>query len=179
MKEVLYSKNPMQILSYLSKNSTEDKLYGSKIAEELRINQGSTSVLLKKFEEWGIIQSKNLGKTLIYNINDENPIFKYFRIFENIVELTDLISQIKNNSKKIVLFGSCSTGEDTINSDIDLFIVSEEKELVRERISVYELDREINPVIVTTLELIKMEKEDEVFINEVQKGIELWGGETE
>lgn len=38
---------------------------------------------------------------------------------------------------------------------------------------------EIKPVISDALELIQMEKNDKVFLQEVNKGIVLWGGKDE
>jgi predicted nucleotidyltransferase len=176
VKDELFNKNPLLILSYLSKNNR--MLYGRKIAEDIGINQGSTSIILKKFKEMGLLESENAGKTILYRVNKENPIIKHFRIFENLIEINDLVKSIKPYSREIILFGSCARGEDNQNSDIDFFVVADDDnyEAIREKIETYEIDREIKPIIVNSLELMEMEENDKVFLEEVNKGIKLWEG---
>ena len=109
------------------------------------------------------------------NVNKIHPMIKAFRVFENIVELNGLIEDIKEYCKKIILYGSCSRGEDTVSSDIDLFVLtSEDKEFIREKITKYDLKRPIKAVIVDPLEFAKLREEDKVFLDEVEKGILLY-----
>lgn len=177
MKEFLYNKNPMKVFSYLSKSKNDENLYGSKIAEDIGINQGGTSIGLKRFKEMNILESENVGKTVVYRTKKDNPLVKAFRVFENILELNELIESIKPYSRKIILFGSCATGEDNIDSDIDIFIIADEKDRITEEISITETERKISPVIVTPLELSEMNEKEKVFLSEIERGIELWGGE--
>ena len=169
------------MLSYLSRNRNDKSIYGKKIADDIAANQGSISMLLKDFRELGILNSENIGKTIVYKVNEDNPITKSFRVFENLLEINDLVQIIKPYSRKIILFGSCARGEDTSISDIDLFVVadSDNQEHIREKISNYEIGRQINPVIVGTLELIELEENDKVFIKEIYSGIQLGGGNIE
>ena len=176
MKEFLYNKNPMKVLSYLSKNKHNENLYGSKIAEEIGVNQGGTSIALKKFKEMNIVNCENVGKTLVYQTRKDNPLIKAFRVFENILELNDLIERIRPYSRKVILFGSCATGGDNLESDIDIFIIADEKERIREEISTTEIERKISPVIVTPIEFSEMNEKEKAFLLEIEKGIELWGG---
>lgn len=175
-KDIIYNRNPLLILSYISRY--RKNIYGSQMAAEIGINQGSTSILLKNFKEMGILDSQDIGRTILYNANSDNPIIKAFRVFENLIEINLLVYELKDYSRKIILFGSCSRGEDTVESDIDIFIIVDEdgKELVINKISEYKSNRAISPVIVTPLEMMDMAESDEVFMKEVEKGIELWGG---
>ena len=176
MKEFLYNKNPMKVLSYLSKNKRNENLYGSKIAEKIGVNQGGTSIVLKRFKEMNIVNSENVGKTVVYQTKKDNPLVNAFRVFENILELNDFIERIRPYSRKVILFGSCATGEDDIDSDVVIFIIAYEKERIREEISITEIERKISPVIVTPLEFSEMSEKEKVFLLEIEKGIELWGG---
>jgi len=108
----------------------------------------------------------------------DNPINSQFRKFDNLLRLQPLVNAIKNKTKRIILFGSCANGTDTINSDMDLFILidSECKIEVEREINNYEIDRNISLLIVDELELVDMETEDNVFYKEICKGIEIWGG---
>jgi predicted nucleotidyltransferase len=181
LKEIIYNRLPMQVLSYITRQRNSDKIYGAKLAEILNISQGGTSIFLKQLQHAGILHSRNVGRTIIYDIDTDNPVFKYFRIFDNLLEIAVLVGQIKNYSRKIILFGSCARGEDNSDSDIDLFIIadSDYHEIIRKAISDFHAEREINPVIADSLELIEIEQNDKVFLDETYKGIELWGGKRE
>jgi predicted nucleotidyltransferase len=179
--EIIYNKTPLQILSYLTKHKTNGFIYGAKIAEVLEISQGGASTILKQFKELGILSSENVGKTIKFNVNWGNPIIKSFRVFDNLLEINSLVEEIKHMCRKIILFGSCATGDDSLESDIDLFVLvdGDNVDKVRSIISLYKIEREIKPLLVDTLELTDMEQNDKVFIEEVNKGIVLWGGKSE
>jgi predicted nucleotidyltransferase len=175
LKDIIFNKNPLLILSYLSKNNTGE-IISSHVAKDLDLAAGSVHQIFKQFEEKGIVKNRQLGKTIIYEIDRKSPLVKSFRVFDNLLDLNDLFTQLKPLSEKIILFGSCATGDDTSQSDIDLFIVvdSSEREKVMMIISDFESSREIRPVIVDTVELMEMENNDHVFYNEIMKGIEIW-----
>lgn len=177
MKEIVFNKNPLLILSYLSKSKSHENI-SAHIAKDLGLGSGSVHQILKQFEEIGIVQSRLLGKSLVYETDRNSPLVKSFRIFENMLELDLLFNNLKIHCRKIILFGSCATGEDSESSDIDIFIVADidEKDNIINIISDFQLEREIKPVIVDTVELMEMEKNDKVFLSEIMKGIEVWEG---
>jgi len=177
LKEVLYNKNPLLIMSYLSKNKTQENI-SAHIAKELNLGAGSVHQILKQFEEMGVVRSNRVGKTILYEMDKMNPLVKTFRVFDNLLDLDLLFSSLKSYCRKIILFGSCATGTDTECSDIDLFVVADEdeKDNVLNIISNYHSNREIKPVIVDTIELMELENNDKVFYNEIIKGIQIWEG---
>jgi len=181
IKDSLYNHIPMQILSFLSKQREGQDIYGKKLAEEIKISQGSASIILRQMQDLDILDSKTIGKTIVYNTKHSSQLVKSFRIFENLLEMNGLVEKLKKCCRKIILFGSCSRGEDKHDSDIDLFIIADKEfiDAVRKEISEFDIEREIKPVISDALELIQMEKNDKVFLQEVNRGIVLWGGKDE
>jgi len=177
IKEILYNKNPLLIMSYLSKNKTQENI-SAHIAKELKLGAGSVHQILKQFEEMGVVKSSRVGKTILYEVDKMSPLVKTFRVFDNLLDLELLFLSLKLHSRKIVLFGSCATGTDTACSDIDLFVVADEdeKDNVLSIISNYPSNREIKPVVVDTIELMELENKDKVFYNEIIKGIQIWEG---
>jgi predicted nucleotidyltransferase len=175
IKDIIFNKNPMLVLSYLTKNPNKDNMV-TYIAKELSLSVGSVHAILKKFESLGIADSRHIGSSIIYEVDKNSPLIKSFRIFDNLLELKELVDKLKSYTRKIILFGSCSRGEDTSDSDIDLLIIADEpdKDIVMDLIDECTGTREIKPVIVDEIEFMEMEKSDTVFFNEVIKGIELW-----
>lgn len=178
MNKELYKKNAMLVLSHISKaGSLYKNCIASKIAQNLGLSIGSVFEILKKFEKMGIISGTRFGRAVVYQPISNHPMIKYFRIFDNLWELNDLVTSLKEHCRKIILFGSCARGEDTFESDIDLCVIADEDKQteVRKIISDFSTDREIKPVIVDTSEFMEMQNTDKVFYNEIMKGIELLG----
>jgi predicted nucleotidyltransferase len=175
IKDILYHRNPMLILSYLSRRSSSEN-YASAIATELRLAMGSVHRILRDFEAWGLVRSRRVGKTVLFEMDKMSPMVKSFRVFDNLLELDPLFVQIKPISRRGILFGSCSRGEDSDQSDVDLLVEVDEdlKRDVLQRIADFPISREIRPILLNTVEFMEMEKSDKVFYTEVMKGIEVW-----
>jgi predicted nucleotidyltransferase len=173
---MIYQANPLRILSFLSLHRKDDAIYGSRVAADLRISQGSTSEILRKFADIGLVRAEAVGRTLIYRVQEDHPLLAPFRVVDNIVELQPLIVRLRPLCRKVILFGSCAAGSDDHESDIDLFVLADDPEVARYEIDLFKdgLERELRPVIVSPMEWISMEETDPVFMKEIEKGRVLW-----
>ena len=174
MKEIWFQRNPLLVISYLSLRRNGELIHGRKLAQELRLSHGSVSMILRQLHNQGMVSAVQAGKTISYSANKTVPMYRAFRQFENQLLLQPLIQAIKESSRQIVLFGSCATGDDGINSDIDLFVLTDDPATVRDRIGAIPFDRELRPVIVDPLELTMMESNDKEFLAEIRKGVVMW-----
>jgi len=77
-------------------------------------------------------------------------------------------------ARKIILLGSSARGEDTSESDIDLFVLCKDTNSARKVIDSAKLPRKIQPVLLTASEFADMKEKEKVFISEVNRGITLW-----
>lgn len=177
IKSSFYNKNPLMVLSYLTKNVTKPNI-SSHIAKDLDIATGSVHQILKYFSNINLVKGSQFGKSNVYEIDRESPLIRTFRLFDTLLELYPLIKSLEKKSRKIILYGSCATGTDTELSDIDIMIEADEdnKDLVYRSISDFGYEREINAIVLDTNEVIELEKNEPVFFKEIQKGIEIWGG---
>jgi len=119
-----------------------------------------------------------------YSFSKAIAMLRQFKILNTLVLLKPLIEELKNIAKKVILYGSCAEGTDTSESDIDLFIISEQKRKVLQIIRDYSLGKgfegiKIQPVIQTPVELLKSEEEDKEFFSLVREGITLWERPTD
>ena len=111
---------------------------------------------------------------IFYRVDSKSPLIKQFKVFRNVTLAEELTRKIKTFSEKIILFGSCARGEDTPESDLDIFVVSREKDKVRGLIAPVKEKRKVQLVIKTPQEFIILDQKEPVFYEEIHRGIVLW-----
>ena len=98
-----------------------------------KIAQPSVMNHLKALIKEDLIIREKKGIYPTYRANRDNDMFKFYKKFNLILDIQEsgLLEFINDSCypDTIILFGSGSIGEDTENSDIDLFIQSKEKDL--------------------------------------------------
>jgi len=168
----------LQILTFLARNP-DKQFYIREIAKNMDKSVGGTHKTLKSLKEMDFVKENKSGKNIYYRVNQLNPSIKNFKIFMTINELAPLVNKLKEISGKVILFGSCVSGEDTIESDIDLIILTNEKEKVNKKILDAKVNRKIQAVVVNTGDLMKIKEKDKAFYQEINKGITLWDVKNE
>lgn len=177
-KDFFISTNQQKVLSFLAKFSDQE-YHEREIARKVGISYGSANRVLNDLTVQGLLMRRQVGKMLFYSFNQSDPIFKPFKIFISIALLRPLIDELRSVASEVVLYGSCARGEDTSKSDIDLFVVSEEKEEAQRLIGGNRFLKgfdhlKIESVILSAVELLKGEKNDKEFLSLVREGIVLW-----
>lgn len=114
-----------------------------------------------------------------YSIDRSNPNVIVWKRLVNLLLIEPLVEKLKNPSKRVILYGSCARGTDNFGSDMDLFVVTNNKDGVLETISSFQFpkgfeDIRIQAVIKTPVELLGIKGPDQAFIEEVEQGIVLW-----
>lgn len=163
-----------QKITKLLADYPEREFYAQEIAEKLKFSKASASGLLKSLSEEGIIFKKVKGHMKFYQINQKSPEVKKFRINSALEEVSLLLPKLKKYSQKIILFGSASRGEQTYGSDIDLFILTDDREGARVAIKKADKSLLIRPVIKSPGEWSEMEIKEPEFYQEVKNGIILY-----
>jgi predicted nucleotidyltransferase len=178
IRDCFSSTNQLKVLSFLAKFSDQE-FHEREIARRTGISYGSANRVLNELFADGILARRQAGKMLFYSFNSEDPMAKTFKIFISVSMLRRLVNILREFATEIVLYGSCARGEDTSASDMDLFVVSSEKEKVLKIIENYKFTKgfesiKIEPVILSALDLLKSEKTDKEFLSLVREGIVLW-----
>lgn len=171
----LFSKTSTKILMFLSRHPYAE-FYEREISRKAGVSAGAANQTLRLFWRSGIVQREKRGRMYFCKLNIESPLVRQFKVLFNIIELSGLIDEIRGLSKKVVLFGSAAEGRDTAESDIDLLILTDEKERVRKKLTKIEktLDRKISSIIANYNELLKLKKENKALTKNIDKGIILW-----
>jgi predicted nucleotidyltransferase len=165
----------LEILYFLLFNPME-QFYGREIARRTSVSVGAVNQFLRKFHRIDLVEMSRRGRTNLYRANLKNPAARQFKVLFNVLALNEMVEEIREDSDRIVLFGSCAEGTDVIDSDVDLFILTSNLETVQREVRRYEgkIDRRIAPIIVDSNELAKMKTRDKPFYERLSKGITLW-----
>ncbi len=173
------SKTALQILSVLNKHISKS-MYESEIAKEAKTSKGGTNQTFRELSKMGLVIKEKRGKMHFYSLNLTNPVIKQLKVLDVVMGINPLLDKLKEFSREILLYGSCGRGEDLEDSDLDLFVLTDEKDKARNLIRSFTLaPKEIKPTILNNQDLALMKKEDKAFYNEIMKGIVLWRAESE
>ncbi len=165
--------NTLKILSFLVENLGKEFL-GSEIQKATAISRAGVYIALRDLISYGLAIKIQKGKFLLYTVAYDNPIVRQFKVLNNILLLKPVISKLKFSSKKIILYGSASRGEDYSESDIDLFLLSKDPEVTKSILPTLKIKRKIQAVVKSPSELADLKEKDKVFYKEVERGIVLW-----
>jgi predicted nucleotidyltransferase len=178
IQDYLSSTSQLKVLSFLAKFSDKE-FHEREIARRTGISYGSANRVLNELFADGILVRRQVGKMLFYSFNSRDPLSKTFKIFVSVSILRPLIKKLREYTSQIVMYGSCARGDDASASDVDVFVISEDKEKALRTIESYKFRKgfehiRIEPVILSPQELLKSEKADKEFLSLVREGIVLW-----
>ena len=173
MNNVLLSTAAQQVWDFLCRDP-QQAFYGTEVAQETRLSKGGVSEILRAMAGQGLLKTEKKGRMVFYRVDARSPLVRQFKVLCNVTLAEELTRKIKPFCEKIVLFGSCAQGEDTMESDVDIFIVSREKEQVRALVVPGKNHRKVQLVIKTPQEFIALDRKEPVFYREIQRGILLW-----
>ncbi|MDI6765246.1 MAG: nucleotidyltransferase domain-containing protein [Bacteroidota bacterium] len=175
IKDILINTNAQRVINILLDYPREEFLE-KEIQRKLRISKSGTNYALKELVGAGLLIKNNRGKQNHWSLNFHNPIVKQMKV---ILLLNALFDKLKKVSKSIILFGSSSHGGDVNDSDIDLFIISHNREEIERLVKNHKSERKIQAIIRTDLQFIEMKHTDPVFYDQVEHGIVIWEEKSE
>jgi predicted nucleotidyltransferase len=175
MKDLLIATNSQKALDFLISNPGREYL-AMDIQKSIGISRAGTNFALRDLVKADAISMKKRGKVHLYVLNHRHFVIKQLKILKTVVSLTKLISKLSYDAKKIILYGSASRGEDTRDSDIDLFVIANIPDVIRKIVENYKPGRKIQLTIRTPVKYAEMPKTDPVFYGEIERGIILMEG---
>ena len=175
LSDILIKTPEQRILSLFAMNP-DRAFYVREIPKKLRISLGAAHAALLCLEKAGILDHERVGKTKLYRLMEQNPIIRSVRVLNTLSTLEPLVESLKDSARRIILFGSYSTGTFSASSDLDLFIVSGKKSESLAKIAAFKRKTglDIRPLIKDQIEWRKLEKSNPEFGDELAHGIALW-----
>ncbi|MDP3484745.1 MAG: nucleotidyltransferase domain-containing protein [Methanobacteriaceae archaeon] len=155
----------------------DTELFIREISRRIDENINAVRRELSNLENIGLLVSKNKGNMKYYIVNKD---FSIYPELKSIILKTEGVSKVikddlinLGNIELAFIYGSFASGKDTIDSDLDIFLVGDINEdlLIKELSKLEEtLSREINYVLFSKEELNKRIKEKDPFISNVLTG---------
>jgi predicted nucleotidyltransferase len=159
-----------------------EQFYQSYIIESTGCAMMQVQRALKRLEESGFISKIKSGNRTYYIANPLHPAFEDIkRAFFKTVLFGDVLKEAlkfqSDNIKYCFIYGSLASGNESYNSDVDLFIIGDLG--LREVASILNsvgthIGREINPTVYSEKEFKKKIKEENPFIQEVMNKPKIW-----
>ena len=173
LKDIVFSTNNQKVLSFLLENP-DKKFFDREISKLTGISRAGTNFALRKLAEVGLLDVSKKGRMNFYSVKILDVITRYLKIIQNILTLHKLVESLKEETIKIILYGSASRGENTSESDVDLFVLTNNKADAESKIFRHQLRDKLRSVIKTPNDFLKIKKENPIFCDEVERGIILW-----
>jgi predicted nucleotidyltransferase len=161
-------------------NNPEKEFHVRQLSKSLKKSPTTISKYLKNLEKEGFLKSEEKLNHLLFMANSEKENFKRIKKDYNFKKmedsgLIDFLIKTFNYPKAIILFGSYAQGENIINSDIDLFILSSIKKEVSLAKFEKELKYPINLIVKSVQEFENMKEKNPELLNNIINGTILYG----
>ncbi len=181
---ILGQQSKVKILRFLVKSNAE--LNGREIAKAVGLSHVKCHTALRELSVHGLINMRRIGRSVIYSIDPENILAKFFLtpLYNKESHLLNILAQTiaKEFSfprpLSIFLFGSIVKGQARPNSDIDILLVQPDEKNMREaKVELSKAERNIvklfsnrlAAIMIRKSEFKKRYKREEKFIKEVVK----------
>lgn len=173
MNNILTSTNAQKVLDFLIRNPGKQFL-ANEIQKVVKISRAGVNFSLRKLAKEKLVLREKKAKIYLYSVDHNDPVIKQLKVLSTIAFLKPLLGKVKKPSEKIILFGSCARGENILGSDIDLFVLTNNPERIRDLVKKHNLGKKFQLVIRTPLKFVEMKKKEPVFFEEISRGITLW-----
>jgi predicted nucleotidyltransferase len=168
----LFSKVSLTLIDILGRSYTQT-FHTRELSRTLGYSPAAISINLKVLEKNKLIQHEKIGNLVLYQADMDNALLRQFKILFNILELNSLAAELRGSVKKLILYGSCARGDDTYESDIDLFVEAINKDKVRSIVDENrdKIRREVSLILNTTEETATLKLKDKLLWDNIQAGI--------
>lgn len=173
LQSLVFSTNSQKTLSYFLKNP-DGKWYDRELVDLTKISRAGTNLALRELAKTGFLHREQKGRMFFYSLNVKDSLVRQLKIVQNILELKPITDEIKQCALRIMLYGSSARGENTEESDADIFVLTRNKTELQQKLHQYKAHKKIHVVVYTPAEWVLMEAQNPVFKKEIEKGLEIW-----
>lgn len=140
------------------------------------ISKGSANKILRELAALSILGRAEKGRMVFYRLNAGDPFVRQMKVLWNVWALRPFVEGLKETAKKAILFGSCAEGQDGPESDIDVLILTNDREAAKKAVSAFNRvsERQLAPIVVDLEEFARIRREDRPLFERIDSGLMLW-----
>ena len=178
----LFTTTQQRVLGYLF-GQPDRSFFSSELIKLTGAGSGAVQRELKCLSDSGLLATSRVGNQKHYQANADSPIFEELcgivrKTFGLAGPLREALAPMADRIEAAFVFGSVARKSDTVASDIDLLLVSDELAysdlfLALDAVSA-RLGRTVNPTMFTRKELMRKHKDGESFVTRVMAQPKLW-----
>jgi len=172
MFDALFSSSQARVLRFLARHSGR-AFFEREIVEGTGVSRSAVNLATRALHQTGLLLCEKRGRMRFFSADDHHPFVRQFKVLDTLAQLEPLLQALRSFARQVILFGSCAEGTNTPESDVDLFILTPQREQVMMLVRRYAA-RSIQPIVVDTQEMIAMKEKDKAFYDQVRRGIVLW-----
>jgi len=139
------------------------------IAKLAQVSSSTAKRFLDFYSEKGFLQKQRKANLALFKANVENASLRYMKLGYFLLKLQPFVDHLKEvyPNSSITLYGSCARGEDDLQSDIDLLVISRKKEKVQLSKFEKQLERKITLLVYEPHEWEEKTKKDRAFYERI------------
>ncbi|MDO9231552.1 MAG: nucleotidyltransferase domain-containing protein [bacterium] len=169
IEKIIFITSQQKALVFLVENAGKE-FQEKEIVKKTGVKKSAVNLALRKLSENKIIKCKKIGRTSLYQADSKNNLIREIKVLLNVSKLEPLINKLKNDSIEIILFGSFANGTNKKDSDIDLFVLTNNINGVRKMINNSEFAERAQIIVKSPSEMIKINKNKPLLFQEIEKG---------
>ena len=141
IEEILATKSDIKILRTLFRYPTKE-FSENELARVAQVGQKTVNRAMPKYVSYGIVSVRTIGRANIYTLNSRHYVTEQLRSLfraeeRSKQELKRLLSDAFCDDKTVIsleIFGSIAKGQEEPTSDVDVFILTRDKESAEKKL---------------------------------------------
>lgn len=171
--EPIFATSQGQVLRFLARHSGRS-FFEQEIVENTGVSRSAVNLAARSLWQAGLLHRQRRGRMNFYSADDHHPFVRQFKVLDTLARLEPLLQELRPLARRIVLFGSCAAGTNTAESDIDLFILSRDREQVMRVVRRHLSDLPIQAIVLNHQEMAEASERDRAFLDQIERGLVLW-----
>ncbi len=173
MLDLVVSRSAKQrVLTYLADRPSQ-VFFENQVAQGSGVSLASAHYAIHALADEGLLRRESRGKRSGYRVETGHPVVRQWKVMLTLSRLEPLLAQLRPLADRVILFGSCATGTDHEDSDIDIYVRTARPEEARTIVGASAWAGRVQLVAKTALEEAEAERNNPVFLENVRRGLVL------
>ena len=174
MLDLLVSRSAKQrVLTYLA-DAPSQAFFENQIAQGSGVSIASAHYAVHALAAEGLLRRESRGRRVAYAVDLAQPVARQWKVLLTLARLEPLLLALRPVADRVILFGSCASGTDHEDSDVDLYVRTALPGEAREIVEASPQGRRVQLVAKTVLDEAEAERNSPVFLENVRRGLVLY-----